>query len=80
MPGKAEMTYMTGMTVDFKHITGITILFTSNILFSLVKQRTSLHRPIMTGIAEITHITRMTVVFTSNIQFSLVGQITCFEI
>ena len=74
MPGKAEMTYMTGMTVVFTHITGMTILFTSNILFSLVKQRTSLHRPIMTGIAEITHITRMTVVFTSNILFSLFKQ------
>ena len=36
MPGKAEMTYMTGMTVVFTHITGMTILFTSNILFSLV--------------------------------------------
>ena len=70
MTGIAEITHITDMTVDF----------TSNILFSLVKQRTSLHRPIMTGIAEITHITRMTVVFTSNIQFSLVRQITCFEI
>ena len=66
MPGKAEMTYMTGMTVVFTHITRMTILFTSNILFSLVKQRTSLHRPIMTGIAEIAHITGMTVVFIIN--------------
>ena len=60
MTGIAEMTCITGMTA----------VFTSNILFSLVKQRTSLHRPIMTGIAEMTHITRMTIVFTCNILIS----------
>ena len=57
---------MTGMA-EITHITHMTVVFTSNILFSLV-------RPIMTGIAEITCITDMTVVFTSNILFSLVKQ------
>ena len=57
---------MTGIA-EITCITDMTVVFTSNILFSLVKQRTSLHRSIMTGIAEITHITCMTVVFNSNI-------------
>ena len=60
---------MTGIA-EITHITGMTVVFTSNILFSLVKQRTSLHRPIMTGIAEMTHITGMTIVFTCNILIS----------
>ena len=56
-------------------ITGMTIGFTSNILFSLVRQTSSLHWTDMTGMAEMTHITGMTVVFTSNIMFSLVGHL-----
>ena len=55
MTGMAEMTYITGMTVDS----------TSNILFSLVKETTSLHKTVMTSMAEMTHITGMTVVLPS---------------
>ena len=50
----------------------MTVVISINLLFSLFKQRTSLHKPIMTGMAEMTHITGMNIVFSSNIMFSLV--------
>ena len=56
------------------HMTCMTVVFTIDIMFSLVGLRINSHRQDMTGTAEMTHITGMTVVFTCNIQFSLVRQ------
>ena len=56
------------------HMTCMTVVFTIDIMFSLVGLRINSHWQDMTGIAEMTHITGMTVVFTCNIQFSLVRQ------
>ena len=45
------------------HMTGMTVVLTINILFTLVEQTSSLHSTIMTGMAEMTCITGMTVAF-----------------